>query len=63
MLVTVSRCNAVGVEVLYKISGKLAGERTRRPLSFTISDCLFADYAALICSFREVACGWCPYYN
>ena len=64
-----SRCLAVGVEVQYQIGGKLVGERTRRPLSFTVSECLFADDAALVCSsredmfvaakiFEEVSTGW-----
>ena len=48
-----SRCLAVGVEVQYQIGEKLVGERTRRPLSFTVSECLFADDAALVCSSRE----------
>ena len=53
----------------YRIGGKLVGERTRRPLSFTVSECLFADDAALVCSsrkdmfvtaniFEEVSAGW-----
>ena len=48
-----NRCQAIGSEVQYQIGGKLVGERTRRPLSFTVSECLFADDAALICSSRE----------
>ena len=40
-------CNAVGIEVLYKIGGKLIGGCTKRPSSFVISECLFADDAAL----------------
>ena len=47
-----SRCDTPGIEVLYKTSGKLVGECTRRPSSFVISECLFADDAALICSSR-----------
>ena len=47
------RCDAVGVKVLYKIGGKLIGECTRRPSSFVISECLFADYSALICALRS----------
>ena len=47
------RCNAVRIEVLYKIGGKLVGERTRRTLSFELSECLFADDAALICASRS----------
>ena len=47
-----SRCGTAGIEVLYKIDGKFVGERTRRPLSFVISECLFADDAALIWSSR-----------
>ena len=53
----------------YRIGGKLVGERTRRPLSFTVSECLFADDAALVYSsrenmfvaakiFEEVSTGW-----
>ena len=64
-----SCCRAIGIEVQYRIGGKLVGERTRRPLSFTVSECLFADDAALICSsrehmdvaakvFEEVSAGW-----
>ena len=37
----------------YRIGGKLVGDRTRRRLSFTVSECLFADDAALVCSSRE----------
>ena len=36
-----------------KLSGKLIEERTRRPNSFALSKCLFADDAALVCSCRE----------
>ena len=36
-----------------KLSGKLIEERTRRPNSFILSECLFADDAALVCSCRE----------
>ena len=45
-----SRCDAAGIEVPYKVGGKLVGEHTRRPSSFVITECLFADDAALICS-------------
>ena len=37
----------------YQNGGKLVGERIRRPLTFTVSECLFADDAALVCSSRE----------
>ena len=47
------RCNAVGIEVLYKIGGKLVGERTRRPSLVQLNECLFADDAALICTSRS----------
>ena len=47
-----SHCDTAGIEVLYKIGGKLVGERIRRSSSFVISECLFADDAALICSSR-----------
>ena len=33
--------------------GRLVGERTRRLDSFVLSECLFADDAALVCSCRE----------
>ena len=48
-----SRCQAARVEVQFKLGGKLVGERTRRPSSFVMSKCLFADDAALVCSCRE----------
>ena len=48
-----SRCQAVGVEVQFKLGGRLVGERTRRPSSFVLSECLFADDAALMCSCSE----------
>ena len=37
----------------FKLGGKLVGERTRRPSSFVMSECLFTDDAALVCSCRE----------
>ena len=47
-----SLCQAAGVEVQFKMGGKLIGERTRRPCSFVLSECLFANDAALVCSFK-----------
>ena len=47
-----SHCDAAGIEVLYKVGGKLVEERTRRPPSFVKTECLFVDDAALICSSR-----------
>ena len=47
------RCNAVGIEVLYKIGGKLVGECTRRPSLVQLNECLFADDTALICTSRS----------
>ena len=35
------------------MGGKLIGERTRKPSSFVLSECLFADDAAPVCSCRE----------
>ena len=49
----VSRCQVVGVKVQFKLGGRLVGERTRRPDSFVLSECLFADDSALVCSCRE----------
>ena len=46
-------CQAAGVEVQFKLGGRLVGERTKRPSSFVLSECLFADDAALVCSCRE----------
>ena len=37
----------------FKLGGRLVGERTKRPSSFVLSECLFADAAALVCSCRE----------
>ena len=48
-----SWCQAAGVEVQFKLGGKLVGERTKRPSSFVMSECLFVDDAALVCSCRE----------
>ena len=48
-----SQCQAAGVEVQFKLGGKLVGERTRRPSSFVMSKCLFVDDAALVCSCWE----------
>ena len=47
------RCQAAGVEVQFKLGGRLVGERTKRPSSFVLSGCLFADDAALVCSCIE----------
>jgi len=33
--------------MLYKYGGKLVGERTRRPLSFEITELFFADNGVL----------------
>ena len=51
-----SRYRAAGVEVQFKMGSKLIGERTRRPSSFVLSDCLFVDDAALVlvCSCRGI---------
>ena len=49
----VSRCQVAGMEVQFKMGGKLIGERTRKPSSFVLSEFLFADDAALVCSCRE----------
>ena len=46
-----SLCQATGVEVQFKVGGKLVGEKTRRPSSFVLSECLFADDAPLVCSY------------
>ena len=48
-----SRCHVAGVEVQFKLGGKLVGERTRRPNSFVLSECFFVDDTALVCSCRE----------
>ena len=50
----------------YRIDGKLVGERTRRPSSFMVSECLFAvlicssrkDMAMAATTFDEVSAGW-----
>ena len=41
------------MEAQFIIGEKLIGERTRRPSSFVLSECLFADDASLLCSYRE----------
>ena len=52
------RCQAAGVEVQFKLGGRLVGERTKRPSSFVLSECLFADDAALV---ERMWC-WLPEY-
>ena len=47
------RCRSMGVEVLYKCSGKLVGARTRRPLRTKVSELLFADDAVAVATTRE----------
>ena len=48
-----SRCQSIGVDVLYKFGGKLVGEWTRRPLQTTVTQLLFADDAVVVASGRE----------
>ena len=47
------RCKPFGVEILYKCGGKLVGERTRRPETTILTEFLFADDAAAICTNRS----------
>ena len=42
-----SLCQAAGVEVQFKVGGKLVGERARRPSSFVLSECLLVNLAWL----------------
>ena len=53
-----SQCVAAQIEVLYKIGGKPGGECTRRPSSCVITECLFADDAAVFCSSRADTYGY-----
>ena len=46
------QCQAASMEVRFTMDENLIGERTRRPSSFVLSECLFADDAALLCSCR-----------
>ena len=48
-----SQCQVAGVKVQFKLGGKLVGKRTRRPSSFVMSEYVFADDTALVCSCRE----------
>ena len=47
------RCKSLGVKVFYKYGGKLVGERTRKPLSFEITELLFADDGVMVCCTRK----------
>ena len=47
------RCKPFGVDILYKLGGKLVGERTRKPETTILTEFLFADDAAAVCSTRE----------
>ena len=46
------QCQALGVEVLYKCSGRLVGARTRSPAHTIVSELLFADDACAITTSR-----------
>ena len=46
------QCQALGVEVLYKCSGRLVGARTRSPAQTIVSELLFADDACAITTSR-----------
>ena len=47
------RCQPFGVDVLYKCSGRLVGERSRRPSTLTATELLFADDAVGGSTTRE----------
>ena len=47
------RCKPIGIDILYKLGGKLVGERTRKPETTVLTEFLFADDAAAVCSTRE----------
>ena len=47
------RCQPCGAEIIYKCSGKLVGEWTRRPLKTMVTELQFADDAPLVGSSRE----------
>ena len=47
------RFESLGVKVFYKYGGKLVGERTRKPLSFEITELLFADDGVMVCCTRK----------
>ena len=47
------KCADFGVDILYKCSGKLVGERTRKPDRLKISELLFADDAAAVSTSRR----------
>jgi len=44
---------AQGVKVFYKYGGKLVGKRTRKPLSFKITELLFANDGVIVCCTRQ----------
>jgi len=44
---------ARGVKVFYKYGGKLVGERTRKRLSYGITELLFADDGVIVCFTRQ----------
>ena len=47
------RCKPFGIDILYKLGGKLVGERTRTPETTVLTEFLFADDAMAVCSTRE----------
>ena len=46
------RCQDLGVEILYKCSGKLVGERTRNLSKLVVTELLFAYDAAVVSTTR-----------
>jgi len=46
-------CKSQGVKVFYKYGGKLVGKRTRKPLSFEITELIFADDGVIIRFMRQ----------
>ena len=46
-------CKVQGVKVFYKYGGELVDERTRKPLSFEITELLFADDGVIVCCTRQ----------
>ena len=47
------KCRSIGVEVLYKCSGKLVGTRTRSPARTSVTELMFADDACAVTTSRE----------
>ena len=57
-----SRCQAVGVEVQFRLGGRLVGERTRRPSFFVLSQSVCLQMMLPWCALVKMIWSWLSGY-